>query len=788
MVDGGEGDDTLRATISATESYSVSNVESLSFKATADATIDLDDFADETSILVRGSGAGVDTVLSNVEAGTALTSELTSTATLTATLDDATGSADSITLTLDDATSTGATTFDDIETINIVSDGSENSLTLSADSVVTLDISGDADLTVVSITAADLETIDASAATGDLTFTLLPTLDLTFTSGSGDDAADMDGADSLDANDTIDMGAGEDTLTLVADGETDFLTSAEDGDIAVSNVETLELVADDVGDAIDFDVFDDPTEFTEVLVTGNDDTATITLTDIQTTTVSLRNTDGEENIIAAVTYDISDGSAEDDSLTLNLTNRDDDDNFIITTLTAALIEEIDIAANFSGEDADVTITTLTATSLTTLNVSGEADFTITGALSNTVVTVDGSDAAGDLDITVGTSDMTITGGAGDDTFTFAATLDTDDEIDGGAGDDTVEITMGAATFDDDVAMSNVEILDITDSGTATSTLDLRNSTSLDTLIWTSESTTDTVYTFERVSSTLATVEIDAATGDSTDTLVIELDDDGEADAIALEMTNAAASFDGTLTLNDYETITIDVTGAGQSTTLADINASSATSITFTNNDAYAATDVLTVSATIDGDDATVDLSGWDQDVGAASGDIDLSAAGTQIAVAVIAAQVLLITNANLLADFTAGITLTAASDYTVVLADGRTSTELTVVSLGAAASQAGIETIEFENLSSDATDDIGDVVIDLGFIARDATLGSVNNYTVIDFSAFTDIGSVSDLIFTAAPDAGGNAHTLITSSEFLGTIFLTGVTASQLTTDNFIFA
>jgi len=129
VVDGGDGTDSLRATISATESYDVSNVETLTFKTTAAATIDMDDFSGETSITVRGSAAAT-TVLTNVEAGTALTSEFTSTAALTASLDDASGSDDSLTLTLDDATSTGITTLDDIETINIVASGSDNSFDL----------------------------------------------------------------------------------------------------------------------------------------------------------------------------------------------------------------------------------------------------------------------------------------------------------------------------------------------------------------------------------------------------------------------------------------------------------------------------------------------------------------------------------------------------------------------------------------------------------------------------------------------------------------------------------
>jgi hypothetical protein len=435
VVDGGDGTDSLRATISATESYDVSNVETLTFKTTAGATIDMDDFSGETSITVRGNAAAT-TTLTNVEAGTALTSEFTGTAALTASLDDASESDDSLTLTLDDATSTGITTLDDIETINIVASGSDNSLTLSADSVVTLNITGDADLTVVSTTAADLETINASAATGDLTFSVVVANDMALTTGSGDDAVTFGAAaPSLDDGDTVDLGEGTNTLILVASGAATYLTSTEDGDISVSNVQTLSLVADSNLDAIDFDVFSDPTVFTTVVVTSTLDAATITLTDIQQTAISIRNTDNVSvsDTIAAVTYDKKDSSDDADDLSIALTNRDDDENFTITTLTAAGIENITIAAGFSGDDEDITITTLTATALETLTITGAANLTITGPLAATVETVDGSAATGDLDITVGTSDMTITGGDGDDTFTFGATLDSDDVIDGGDG-------------------------------------------------------------------------------------------------------------------------------------------------------------------------------------------------------------------------------------------------------------------------------------------------------------------------------------------------------------------
>jgi len=734
----------------------------------------MDDFSGETSITVRGNAAAT-TTLTNVEAGTALTSEFTGTAALTASLDDASESDDSLTLTLtlDDATSTGITTLDDIETINIVASGSDNSLTLSADSVVTLNITGDADLTVVSTTAADLETINASAATGDLTFSVVVANDIALTTGSGDDAVTFGAAaPSLDDGDTVDLGEGTNTLILVASGAATYLTSTEDGDISVSNVQTLSLVADSNLDAIDFDVFSDPTAFTTVLVTGTADAATITLTDIQQTAISIRNTDNasSSDTIVAVTYDKKDSSGDADDLSIALTNRDDDEDFTINTLTAAGIENITIAAGFSGDDEDIIIAALTATALETLTITGAANLTITGPLAATVETVNGSAATGDLGITVGTSDMTITGGDGDDTFTFGATINSSDVIDGGDGDDTVEVTLGAAAFDDDIDAAGVENIDYTQvAGTNAVTVDLRTMDVLDTIIFTADVTDGTNTTFDNITTSALTLTLDAA-GNVADAYILALDDDGDADSLTI---NLDASVIGIITANDHETVSIDFDSATD-TQLADLNGTDIASLTLTDDVADGAI-VNSIELALDGELAM---------------DIDLTGMGASLGYADAAA----LTAANYvdetLDDAMHGLVAEASSRYTISIADGRVDTDhRMLINL---TDTTGSDTLTFTNTTADATNDIG--LVTIMFFGDVAAVG-VAAATKIDLTAF-GISSLADLTF-ADKDIDNNGAsdaedilviTATDTDDFAGSIELVGVSLADLTSDNFIFA
>jgi hypothetical protein len=782
VVDGGDGADSLRATISATDTYDVSNVEALTFKVTAGVTIDMDDFTGEESVAVSGTGA---TVLDNFADAVALTSSMTGTVALTV---NVASDVESIAVTLSKATSTGLLTIDDVTSITVTGTNDDDTISLDGDAVETLTLLGANDMAVVTPVGAELVTIDASGMTGALTLGVTAN-DVAVTTGTGGDVVTFASA-SLTDDDSVDLGDGADTLVLTA--ATNAYASVATGEtLSVTGVETLALVAGAAGDAIDFDMFEDPTQFSTVLVTSTLDAANITLTDIQTANVSIRNTDNVSvsDTINAVTYDLKDSSGTADAVAFTLTNRDTTENFTITTLTAAGIESMTINT-VGGTDGDIDITNFTATSLESLTITGDADLTL-GAFATTVETVDASTSTGDINITFAGADVTVTGGAGADTFIMGTSLSEDDSIDGGDGDDIVTVTAinDGAVLDLVLDLDNVEEFTFTETADSDSafTADLRNSTSIAKLNVVLQGGADTVITFENITGDTLEVDLSGVLDADGDTLVLELDNDGTADSLTINLaTDTAAgalSFEGTITANDFETITIDVTETGTATDdnvflIADLNASSATTYNFTNDDTYDAGDNLVITAALDGENPTIDLTGWGQDVGADAGTNVLTAAGF-----------FLDEQAGILGQFTVGITLAPAEDALILLSDGKTTaTNETVISLGAIATQAGIDIIRFINTSADSTDDIGDVVITAGFTARSATTGTAGNYTVIDFSEFTDIGSVSDLTLSAAPSDDGGVNTIITSSDFAGVIVLIGVTASELTADNFTFA
>ena len=89
------------------------------------------------------------------------------------------------------------------------------------------------------------------------------------------------------------------------------------------------------------------------------------------------------------------------------------------------------------------ITTITGTSLATIEVSGKDDANLGTITATTVTTIDASALTGDLTVTASTTGTTITGGAGADTITGAAG---DDVIRGGKGNDTINASTGSNTI------------------------------------------------------------------------------------------------------------------------------------------------------------------------------------------------------------------------------------------------------------------------------------------------------------------------------------------------------
>ena len=115
--------------------------------------------------------------------------------------------------------------------------------------------------------------------------------------------------------------------------------------------------------------------------------------------------------------------------------------------------------------------------MTAINVSGTEKTTITlGSETTNLATFNASGLSDDLTVDASnlTANVTFTGGSREDTFTMGTTLNQNDTIDGGADgtasgeNDLVSATVtGLSSVTGALNISNVEVIDLTNNGTAT---------------------------------------------------------------------------------------------------------------------------------------------------------------------------------------------------------------------------------------------------------------------------------------------------------------------------------
>ena len=790
-ISGGAGADMLAIFTSAAATiggFSSTDVETISASATVGAlTVNMGNVSGETAVRVTGSDQNV--TFSNTDNIATLELQYNSAGNATVTYNAATvvGTADSMSLALTDTTN-GTVTLAGIETLNVSNSGTSTITTMTTTAATTVNLSGSGTVTLTNLDDATT-TVDASAYTGTSTMGGFgATNAMTITGGSGADTINMTG---LTSGDTIDGGAGSDTLALTF-ATNSVVTSTVAGDVTVSNIETLSLSSDSNGDAVDFDAFSAPA-FDKVLVTSTADADDVVLTDTQSSTFHLRNTNGSgSDNVDFLTIDLKDSSGTADTIALTLQNRDINENMTITTLTGAGIENInitaDVASTTGGSSAvagDITVTNFTYAASEAITVTGDADFTISSTLAAGVVTYDASTATGDQTVTFGASNMTATGGSGADTFNFAATLNGSDVVDGGAGIDTVtavNVNDGAA-YDADLQLTNVERLTLTENESSDSALTVdMNGTSLARITVTADHTSanaqkiedlggaDTDLYLLGVSSGAGSVEVDLSTDGSADNI----------DVFLAPTTNA--KFVGTITVNDAETINVDVAAgaATMSQTIADIDAADATTVVFTNDDTWDAGDIFALTANSIKTGATIDFSGYNQSIGNAASLVDV--AGTDGAASTVGAVADAATAMG-----TDGFTAVATGSYTILLGDGRTENADVETTINLGASNTGADTIRFVNSTADTTNDIGVVVIDNFNTAAGST---ATHRSVIDLSAFTGVETIADVTITAGELNDGEDVAILsatTSTDFAGTITLLGVTATTLSASDFVF-
>ncbi|MCA1868908.1 DUF4214 domain-containing protein [Agrobacterium genomosp. 3] len=311
VIDGGDGVDTLTASLTATDTTAagttavsvqpvIKNVEKIFLDidttvatgaAATDGVVYTFNAADVTGVKeLWSSGSSITEVGGSASSisftGVNLATTVgvqNSSAAVTFAFANTSGSADTANLALSGATGNAAITIAGVETLNVSSMGSANSVNVIGAATKVFNVTGDKALTL-DITAANATTVDASALKAGLTINETVANDFTVKGGTGNDSitivatttqkATIEGGDGNDlisatANvDTINGGNGNDVIT--GGGAGDKITLGAGNDIVVISAASDSTVGTDKMDVIaDFVAGTDKISFATAVANGN---------------------------------------------------------------------------------------------------------------------------------------------------------------------------------------------------------------------------------------------------------------------------------------------------------------------------------------------------------------------------------------------------------------------------------------------------------------------------------------------------------------------------------------
>lgn len=509
--------ETVRVTNALGANLTVANIQAgidtLRLDGTAAQTITFE--AGAKSLDLRAAVGGAVTVN---DTGTATTDALTITNNAAATDIFATnnlvvGGFETVTF---NGTGSGAATSQDFGTIAITADtGGTSTLNLNGSNAVS---------TTGAITANVINASGLTAqATGTATFTMgAAAVGVTTITGSaGDDTLLGDAASTINAgagndsvtggtgNDTLNGGAGNDTITTGAGNDTvdggagndivnmDGNLSSVDVIVGGDGTDTLAIDAAATAAAAagvsGFERLRTDTALTQDLAqfTGNGTFDTIDGNGVVTTFTNagagISTLTSTANTLTQITFtrlvDTATNSlsivAQDD-----LAGSDGVTTFAAVTAVTAVNEETLSLISGSNAAEDLTVTTLTVSDLTKLNLTGSADVIITNAIvgAGDLATVDASQLGGaatvnaslssvSITATGGTGVFTFTAGSGNDTITGGGANDVlvgglgNDTINGGAGVDTITGGSGADTINTGAGADTVIMTEIANNAT-----------------------------------------------------------------------------------------------------------------------------------------------------------------------------------------------------------------------------------------------------------------------------------------------------------------------------------
>jgi len=485
-VVGGAGDDTLTFTISSTGSIrpTISTIELLEATFAAAGTLNLVNGTTVTTVDV--SGAAADMAISN--ASVAFTDVIIGAdaedaaplATADLDVDYASNVEGDLTITIGDSAegegvsievadvSTDATSL----TIASIGDDANEIANLTADSATSLTFttdSEDSDLTVDTAISADAATsITITATGGDIDLGTyvdadsLTTLVMTAT-GEGSITIGNIGA-ATDGEDASELTGLKATLVggALTIGDIQLTNNTEDNTAALSSVAITTAGSVTLGDIVVSTEGSATLDSYTMTVTGED--AVIAAEDVEVTnidaiTLTLSGADG--------TADFSSFSAEADIGDVTIVLGEGTDLTIDLLTSAESIGEIDITA---GKDATVTLTdvdagtdigdiTLSSTDTATFDITltGESVGTIDASDtdSDSDVTIDATDIASAVTITLGAGTNSYTGSQGDDEITLESEGGTDTISLNGTAGSSVEITGFEAGTGGDVIQIDI---------------------------------------------------------------------------------------------------------------------------------------------------------------------------------------------------------------------------------------------------------------------------------------------------------------------------------------------
>jgi hypothetical protein len=239
---------------------------------------------------------------------------------------------------------------------------------------------------------------------------------------------------TLTTVDTVDGGAGADLLTATLNNGLTIRPT-------ISGVETINLGAVTNNSTINLA---STTGATKYQLAGS--SANLTLTNVDSASAAIEAV-GNSGALSIGYTDAALAGTDDVSVAV------DGQTGGVTFTDAGGSNKLETLSISAENTASSFALTTTNVGTSALNISGDADLTLTG-LSTAVASIDASAATGDVNVTAGitTAGLTFTGGTGADTVKNASTATAYyDNLSGGAGNDTFTLDADGFTSKDSIA-------------------------------------------------------------------------------------------------------------------------------------------------------------------------------------------------------------------------------------------------------------------------------------------------------------------------------------------------